>query len=98
MAHEALSWWHASAPRGVDARDPLPGDRDVDVAIIGAGFTGLWTASHPKRANPGLRICILEREIAGFGASGRNGGWCVGSTAPMHRERERRQPGSALRL
>ncbi|MET8154705.1 FAD-binding oxidoreductase, partial [Actinoplanes sp. NPDC005259] len=57
---------------------PLPGDRDVDVAIVGGGYTGLWTAYYLARADPGLRIAVLEAEYAGFGASGRNGGWCSG--------------------
>jgi glycine/D-amino acid oxidase-like deaminating enzyme len=48
----------------------------VDVAIVGAGYTGLWTAYYLKLADPGLRIAIVEAEVAGFGASGRNGGWC----------------------
>ena len=41
-----------------------------------AGYTGLWTAYYLSRADPALRIAVCEREIAGFGASGRNGGWC----------------------
>jgi glycine/D-amino acid oxidase-like deaminating enzyme len=57
-------------------RPPLPGPLDVDVAVVGAGYTGLWTAYYLRRANPGLRVAVLEREVAGFGASGRNGGWC----------------------
>jgi glycine/D-amino acid oxidase-like deaminating enzyme len=56
----------------------LPGDRDADVAIVGAGFTGLWSAYYLKKADPSLRIVVLEKEIAGYGASGRNGGWCYG--------------------
>ncbi len=48
----------------------------VDVAIVGAGYTGLWTAYYLKRADPSLRIAVIEAEVAGFGASGRNGGWC----------------------
>lgn len=59
-------------------RVPLPGDRDVDVCIIGAGYTGLWTAYYLKRSDPGLRIAVLEARFAGFGASGRNGGWLSG--------------------
>ncbi len=51
-------------------------DIDVDVAIVGAGFTGLWTAYALKTADPTLRVAVVEREVAGFGASGRNGGWC----------------------
>nr|WP_260173750.1 FAD-dependent oxidoreductase [Nocardioides albus] len=52
------------------------GDLEVDVAIVGAGYTGLWTAYYLTEARPELRIAILEAEVAGFGASGRNGGWC----------------------
>ena len=48
----------------------------MDVAIVGAGYTGLWTAYYLKKTDPGLRVAIVESEIAGFGASGRNGGWC----------------------
>ena len=54
----------------------MPGHADYDIAIVGAGFTGLWTAYYLKRADPSLRIAVLEKEFAGFGASGRNGGWC----------------------
>ena len=56
----------------------MPGDRDADVCIVGAGYTGLWTAYYLKRADPSLRITILEARFAGFGASGRNGGWLSG--------------------
>ena len=59
-------------------RAPLPGDRDADVCIVGAGYTGLWTAYYLKRADPSLRIVVLEARFAGFGASGRNGGWLSG--------------------
>src|SRR5215203_6770137 len=62
-------------------RSPLDGDRSVDVAIVGAGYTGLWTAYSLLRADPSLRVMVVERENAGFGASGRNGGWCVGELA-----------------
>ena len=48
----------------------------MDVAIVGAGFTGLWTAYYLATLDPSLRIAVLEAEVAGFGASGRNGGWC----------------------
>jgi glycine/D-amino acid oxidase-like deaminating enzyme len=46
------------------------------VAIVGGGYTGLWTALYLARADPGLRVAVIEAEIAGYGASGRNGGWC----------------------
>ncbi|MBB4932495.1 glycine/D-amino acid oxidase-like deaminating enzyme [Lipingzhangella halophila] len=48
---------------------------DYDVCIVGGGYTGLWTAYYLQRADPGLRIALLESEFCGFGASGRNGGW-----------------------
>ncbi|WP_326555960.1 NAD(P)/FAD-dependent oxidoreductase [Micromonospora sp. NBC_01813] len=57
-------------------RPALNGDRIADVVIIGAGYTGLWTAYYLARADPSLQIVVLEKEIAGYGASGRNGGWC----------------------
>ena len=46
------------------------------MVVVGAGLTGLWTAYYLHRADPTLRIAVLEQEVAGFGASGRNGGWC----------------------
>jgi len=57
-------------------RPALPGDRDVDVAIVGAGFTGLWTAHYLLRRDPTLRVALVDANVAGYGASGRNGGWC----------------------
>ena len=76
----SLSYWHDSLDSG-DALEPraaLASDRDADVVIVGAGFTGLWTSYSLLRADPSIRVVVLEREVAGFGASGRNGGWCVG--------------------
>ena len=67
---------------GLDAApapQPAPLPATVDVAIVGAGFTGLWTAYYLKRAEPALDIAVFEAEVAGFGASGRNGGWCIGT-------------------
>lgn len=60
------------------ARPSLKNDCDVDVAIMGAGFTGLWTAYYLKQQRPELNVIVLESEVAGFGASGRNGGWLMG--------------------
>jgi glycine/D-amino acid oxidase-like deaminating enzyme len=71
-----LSFWHDTVPGSLRPGSPLPGDAEADVAIAGAGYTGLWTAYYLSRAEPGLKIVVCEREIAGFGASGRNGGWC----------------------
>jgi len=71
-----LSFWHDTVPTGLAPRPALPGDLDVDVAIAGGGLTGLWTAYYLARRDPGIRIAVIEKHIAGFGASGRNGGWC----------------------
>lgn len=73
-----ISFWYADLGAVPVPRPPLPGDIEADVAIVGAGYTGLWTAYYLKKAKPSLRIVLLEREFAGFGASGRNGGWLSG--------------------
>jgi glycine/D-amino acid oxidase-like deaminating enzyme len=79
-ARRAISYWHDSLPEGEleTSRPALPGDIDADVAIVGAGFTGLWTAYYLAQRDPALRIVVLEKDFAGFGASGRNGGWASG--------------------
>ncbi len=67
-------WWDTLA-HAPEPPTPLEGDLEADVAIVGAGFTGLWTAYYLAEARPDLRIVVLEKDLAGFGASGRNGGW-----------------------
>ncbi|MEF2978208.1 NAD(P)/FAD-dependent oxidoreductase [Subtercola sp. YIM 133946] len=69
------SYWAESAPAG-HPRASAAGTIDADVCIVGAGLTGLWTAYYLARADPALSIVVLEKETVGFGASGRNGGWC----------------------
>lgn len=76
MSYRSVSYWMSDAADDLSARPPLPGDVDADVVIVGAGFTGLWTAYYLAVADPALRVVVLEKEIAGYGASGRNGGWC----------------------
>jgi glycine/D-amino acid oxidase-like deaminating enzyme len=73
--YRRFSFWLDSVPDDLTPRPPLESDVDVDVAIVGAGYTGLWTAYYLVTADPTLRIAVAESEIAGFGASGRNGGW-----------------------
>lgn len=63
--------WYETARR----RAPLTAQTDADVAIVGAGYTGLWTAYYLLKADPALRVTVVEKEYVGFGASGRNGGW-----------------------
>ncbi len=72
-----LSFWLDSVPGSLAPRPGLAGNIDADIAIIGAGYTGLWTAYYLKKIDPALKIVIVESQIAGFGASGRNGGWCA---------------------
>jgi len=68
--------WADQLPAPVTPRPALRGELRADVCIVGAGFTGLWTAYHLSRLAPERRVVIVESEVAGFGASGRNGGWC----------------------
>jgi glycine/D-amino acid oxidase-like deaminating enzyme len=71
-----VSLWTDTCDAARPSRRPLPGNVDADVAIAGAGYTGLWTAYALKQADPTLRVVVCDREHVGFGASGRNGGWC----------------------
>ena len=72
------SFWFSSLDelKPPEAPEHLPDQ--VDIAIIGAGFTGLWTAYYLNQAKPDLNIAVFEANTVGFGASGRNGGWCMG--------------------
>jgi glycine/D-amino acid oxidase-like deaminating enzyme len=74
MNYSGLSFWHETAG-DLTPRPALAGDTDADVAIVGGGLTGLWTAWYLLQRDPSLKVLVLEKEIAGFGASGRNGGW-----------------------
>ncbi len=74
--YEQYSFWLETAGDDLTPRPSLPGSVDVDVAVLGAGYSGLWTAYYLVQRDPSLRVAIVEGEIAGFGASGRNGAWC----------------------
>ena len=78
-AWRTISLWMDQLDDPLLARPSLEHDLDVNVAIIGAGYTGLWTAYYLKRQAPELNIAIIEAQTAGFGASGRNGGWLMGN-------------------
>jgi glycine/D-amino acid oxidase-like deaminating enzyme len=70
------SFWLPDSGDDLAPRPSLSGDATVDVAILGGGYSGLWTAYHLLRGDPSLEVAIVERKVCGFGASGRNGGWC----------------------
>ena len=71
------SFWFSTLDEPVEPRAPLDGDEQFDVAIVGAGYTGLWAAYYLNQREPGCRVAVVEADVAGFGASGRNGGWCA---------------------
>ncbi len=70
------NYWLDDCGDDMARRPPLVRDETVDVAILGGGFSGLWTAYFLLRANPGLSVAVFEKHFCGHGASGRNGGWC----------------------
>ncbi len=76
-SYRRLSYWWDSLPDELigTPRPPLSRSTTADVAIVGGGYTGLWTAYYLAKADPSLKVVVLEAETAGFGASGRNGGW-----------------------
>ena len=84
------AWWleEAVAAEGETVDAPaLEGDGEADVAIVGGGYTGLWTALALKEREPSLRVAVLEAEICGWGPSGRNGGFLNGYWTHLHRLR-----------
>jgi glycine/D-amino acid oxidase-like deaminating enzyme len=89
-----VSFWWRQEGVPTHSRPPLPGDVSADVCIVGAGYTGLWTAYYLKSLQPDLRVVVLEQRFAGFGASGRNGGWLTNSVTGG-RSRYGRDAGSA---
>ncbi len=95
--------WIDRLEPSVAHRAGLEADLDADVAIVGGGFSGLWTAYYLKRLAPALRVVVIERHHCGFGASGRNGGWAIGELAGSYADYARRSsrsgsPGDSLRL
>lgn len=96
-SYRSLSLWWDAVPSPPQDRPPLAGDVQVDVCIVGAGFTGLWTAHALASADPSLRIAVVEKEVAGFGASGRNGGWCSALFSTTDTALARRYGSAAMR-
>jgi glycine/D-amino acid oxidase-like deaminating enzyme len=91
------AWWLEEAPPD-PAAAALEGDLDVDVAIVGGGYTGLWTAFALKERDPGLAVAVLEAEFCGFGPSGRNGGFLESFWPALGRLRDRLGDAGALEV
>ena len=96
MRNGDLGFWWQSLGGPPPLRAPLQRTTEADVVIVGAGYTGLWTAYYLKRAQPSLNVVVLERERVGFGASARNGGWVSGFFSGPARVYERAGGKAAL--
>jgi glycine/D-amino acid oxidase-like deaminating enzyme len=92
-----VPWWLEEAPPDPEA-EPVCGEAEADVAIVGGGYTGLWTALELKRRDSGLRIAVLEAERVGDGPSGRNGGFLETYWCALPRVRSRLGDEAALAL
>lgn len=78
-ANTTALWLDRLSP--ITRRPRLTGNTEMDVAIVGGGFSGLWTAYYLAKMDPSIRVMVIEKDFCGFGASGRNGGWAVGELA-----------------
>ncbi|HYM75834.1 MAG TPA: FAD-dependent oxidoreductase [Candidatus Dormibacteraeota bacterium] len=99
--YSKYSFWLESCGEDLVPRPSLAQSTVVDVAILGGGYTGLWTAYYLLCTNPRLKVAVLEKEIVGYGASGRNGGWCSSKfpvTPAMLEHRYGRDPARSLML
>ncbi len=95
-------WWDTARAAGSAVTDGGPEGAvdlplEVDVAVVGGGYTGLWAAYYLARSQPGLDVLVLEAEHVGFGASGRNGGW-VSALWPVTADALARRYGRAAAL
>lgn len=95
--YRARSLWLEGLPGRLEPRPALEDDADCDVAIVGAGFIGLWTAYALAVAEPTLRVRVVEAEIAGYGAAGRNAGFVSAGIAGDARVYERRGGADGVR-
>jgi glycine/D-amino acid oxidase-like deaminating enzyme len=99
--YSTYSYWLEDIGESLTPRPALKSSTDVDVAILGGGYSGLWTAYYLLLHEPALSVAVVDKEIAGFGASGRNGGWCSSKFPLTARALEKRfgaEPARALLL
>jgi glycine/D-amino acid oxidase-like deaminating enzyme len=97
MKHTAHGWWLEEAGPAEPALR-LEGEHTADVAIVGGGYTGMWTAWHALAAEPGARVLLLEADRCGHGPSGRNGGFCESLWVAIARLRDELGDAAALEL
>jgi len=95
--YSKYSFWLETSGDDLGSRPALAHSIDADVVVLGAGYSGLWTAYYLLKNNPELKIVVIEKEIAGFGASGRNGGWCSSHFPVTPATLEQRYGGNAAR-
>src|SRR2546430_3537529 len=91
MAARPAPFW-LDRPDAPAAREPLRDDAACDLAVIGGGFSGLWTALLAKEANPGRSVVLIEGSRIGWAASGRNGGFFEGRPTPRAGKGQERVP------
>jgi len=91
-------WWSDADPLEPEARASLIGEVEADLCVVGAGYTGLWTALLAKERDPHRRVIILEQYETGAGASGRNGGFCSASITHGFGNGRRRFPKEIAQL
>ncbi|MFO8111799.1 MAG: FAD-dependent oxidoreductase, partial [Desulfosalsimonadaceae bacterium] len=75
--YRSKSWWLESLPEAITPNPALTGRETADVAVIGGGYTGLSVGYHLKQINPDIDVRIIESDVCGYGASGRNGGFSM---------------------
>jgi glycine/D-amino acid oxidase-like deaminating enzyme len=94
--YRTRSLWLDGVPDSLQPRPSLTGDQSCDIAIVGAGFGGLWTAYYLKTLQPDARVAVVEQEVAGFGAAGRNGGWVSAGIAGSRKVYARKHGSGAV--
>jgi glycine/D-amino acid oxidase-like deaminating enzyme len=85
-------WWLDSDPMEPAPHSALIGDIGADLCVVGAGYTGLWTALLAKERDPDREVVVVEQYETGAGASGRNGGFCSASLTHGYLNGVRRFP------
>ena len=75
--YQTKSWWLESLPQTITPNPPLTGKDKADVVVIGGGYTGLSVGYHLRQLQPDMDVRVIESEVCGYGASGRNGGFSM---------------------